>query len=98
MEHVVKRQTRDTARMYGLEDRGVLKPGYKADVNLIDYENLSFGRPGVARDLPAGGRRLVQRATGYVATIKSGEIIYEDGIETGAMPGSLLRGAQQSPR
>ena len=97
VEHIVKRQTHDTARMYGLDDRGVLLPGYKADINLIDYERLGFTRPKVAFDLPAGGRRLVQRAVGYVATIKSGQVIYENGEPTGAMPGRLIRGAQSGP-
>ncbi len=97
LEAIVKRQTHDTARMYGLNDRGVLAPGFKADVNIIDYDNLSFGRPRVAYDLPAGGRRLVQRASGYVATIKAGQVIYENGEATGAMPGKLIRGAQPAP-
>ena len=95
LEHVVRRQTRDTARAFGLNDRGTLEPGMKADVNLIDYERLNFEAPRLVWDLPAGGRRLVQRATGYVATVCSGEIIAQNGEPTGAMPGKLVRGPQQ---
>ena len=97
IEHMVKRQTQDTARFYGLEDRGLLKPGYKADVNLIDYAALSIERPEMVFDLPAGGRRLIQRANGYKMTICSGEVIFEDGVHTGALPGTLIRGAQSAP-
>jgi N-acyl-D-aspartate/D-glutamate deacylase len=97
LEHIVRRQTQETARMFGLLDRGVLKPGYLADVNVIDYDKLNFGRPRVVRDLPAGGRRLVQRATGYVATVKSGAVIAENGEPTGVLPGGLIRGGQSAP-
>ncbi len=97
LEHVIHRQTRQTAAAYGLLDRGVLAPGYKADVNLIDYENLRFEAPRIVWDLPAGGRRLVQDATGYVATICSGAVVMEDGEPTGAMPGKLVRGPQATP-
>jgi len=83
--------------MFGLHDRGVLAPGMKADINLIDYENLRFGRPEVVYDLPANGRRLLQRAEGYAATIASGEVIAEDGVPTGAMPVKLIRGPQSTP-
>ena len=97
LEWVVKRQTHDTADLYGLRDRGVLAPGMKGDCNLIDLENLRLTAPEVAFDLPAGGRRLLQRAEGYRATIVSGEVIYEDGEPTGALPGRLLRGSRPAP-
>ncbi len=94
LEHVVQTQTRDTAHMYGLRDRGLLAPGYKGDVNVIDYDNLTLHAPKMVYDLPAGGRRLVQQATGYRQTIVSGEIIVEGGQTTDARPGALIRGAQ----
>ncbi len=92
LERVIQRQTRDTAALYGLRDRGVLAPGYRADVNVIDYDALGFERPEVVYDLPAGGRRLVQRARGYVATLVGGVATYEQGQATGALPGRLIRG------
>ena len=92
LEFLVRAQARATAEALGLEDRGLLAPGMKADVNLIDFENLKLAPPEIANDLPAGGRRLVQRATGYVATIVAGEVIMESGAPTGAMPGRLVRG------
>jgi N-acyl-D-aspartate/D-glutamate deacylase len=94
IEWVVKKQTRDTARLYGLGDRGVLEPGMLADVNVIDYERLQLGNPRVANDLPAGGSRLLQTADGYVSTIKSGMVTFEDGVDTGERPGRLVRGAR----
>jgi N-acyl-D-amino-acid deacylase len=94
---VVKRQTRDTAELYGLRDRGLLAAGYKADVNIIDYENLRLHKPEIVYDLPGDARRLVQRADGYVATILSGEVVMREGEPTGAMPGRVLRGAQPQP-
>lgn len=94
---VVKAHSQDTAAAVGLLDRGLLKPGYKADINIIDYGNLKLFRPQVAYDLPAGGRRLVQRAEGYEATIVSGEVIQRGGKAMGATPGKLLRGAQGAP-
>lgn len=97
LELIVKRQTQDTAAMYGLDDRGVIAPGYKADINIIDYDRLAFEPPKMVFDLPANGRRLVQNAKGYVATIVSGEVIIEHGKPTGAMPGKLIRGPQPSP-
>jgi N-acyl-D-amino-acid deacylase len=92
LEWVIRRQTRETAQLYGLADRGLLAPGLKADVNLIDLEALSLRAPRVAFDLPADARRLVQRADGYVASIVAGETISENGEFTGALPGKLLRG------
>jgi N-acyl-D-aspartate/D-glutamate deacylase len=97
LETMVRMQTLDTARAVGLFDRGVIAPGYRADLNVIDYENLTLKAPAVAHDLPAGGRRLVQRADGYVATIVAGQVTYRDGEPTGALPGRLLRGTQAAP-
>jgi len=95
LELMVRRQTRDTAAIYGMHDRGQLKPGYLADINIIDFDNLRLRPPYVAFDLPAGGRRLVQTAEGYVATLKVGEVIMENGKPTGALPGTLVRGPQR---
>ena len=94
LELMVRRQTRDTAAIYGLNDRGLLKPGYLADVNIIDFDKLRLPPPYVAFDLPAGGRRLMQTAEGYRATLKAGETIMENGQCTGALPGKLIRGPQ----
>lgn len=94
LEHVIKRQTRDTAHFYGMHDRGVIAPGLKADVNLIDYQNLGFTQPLLVRDLPAKGRRLVQKSRGYAATICSGKVIVENSEFTGELPGKLVRGAR----
>ena len=91
---MVKKQTHDTARLYGLTDRGTIEVGAVADINLIDYEHLQMGNPTVVNDLPAGGSRLLQAATGYVETIKSGVTTFSNGQETGARPGTLLRGAR----
>jgi N-acyl-D-aspartate/D-glutamate deacylase len=88
---LVRRLTSDTARAAGLHDRGVLAPGMRADVNVIDFDRLSFGRPTMRYDLPAGGRRLMQPARGYVATIQSGQVTYREGVATGALPGRLVR-------
>lgn len=93
----IKRQCRDTAVLYGLHDRGVLAPGYLADVNVIDMAALKLGRPWLAFDLPAGGRRLLQRADGYVATIKSGHVTFRDGKMQGPTPGCVVRGPQRAP-
>jgi N-acyl-D-aspartate/D-glutamate deacylase len=94
LEWVVKKQTSDTAALYGLGDRGTLEPGKLADINVIDYDRLQLGNPKVVADLPAGGRRLVQEAVGYLATVKSGETTFEDGTDTGRRPGRLVRGAR----
>jgi len=94
---MIRMQTQDTARAVGLHDRGLIAEGYRADLNIIDYENLTLKAPAVAYDLPAGGRRLVQRADGYVATIVAGQVTYRDGEPTGALPGRLLRGARAAP-
>ena len=97
LEHAVKAMTQDTAAVYGLNDRGVIAPGYKADFNIIDFENLSLRRPVMAFDLPGGARRLIQKSTGYDATIVSGEVVMENGEATQARPGQLLRGARPTP-
>ena len=95
LENAVKRQCSDTARLYGLEDRGVLAPGYLADLNIIDMDAIKLGKPWLAFDLPAGGKRLLQRAEGYVATIKNGQVTFRDGKWTGETPGGLIRGPQR---
>lgn len=94
LEWLVQRQCRDTAQMVGLNDRGVLAPGYKADVNVIDFENLTTRSPRLVADLPAGGQRVLQAADGYLHTVVSGVEVYADGEATGALPGRLVRGAQ----
>lgn len=94
LEWVVKRMTQDTARLYGLGDRGVLAPGKKGDVNVIDYEALQLELPRATHDLPTEAMRLIQRSRGYEATIVSGEVISRHGEETGARPGQLIRGAR----
>jgi N-acyl-D-aspartate/D-glutamate deacylase len=91
---LIKRHTADTARAVGLNDRGVIAPGMKADINVNDFAKLGIEAPRMSFDLPAGGKRLLQRATGYVATTVSGEIVYRDGEATGALPGKLVRGPQ----
>lgn len=98
IELMVKRQTSDTAKFYGLLDRGVLVPGMKADLNVIDMDRLRLHPPQMVFDLPAGGRRLIQRADGYKYTVVSGEVTFEDGKATDAMPGKLIRGPQPVPR
>jgi N-acyl-D-aspartate/D-glutamate deacylase len=97
LEQVVERQTRRTASFYGLEDRGILAPGMKADVNVIDFDRLQIHAPEMVYDLPANGRRLIQKVDGYRYTICAGEVIYENGKPTGALPGRLVRGPQSSP-
>jgi len=94
---VVQAMTQRTACALGLFDRGVLAPGYKADLNVFDLDRLRLHPPEITRDLPAGGRRLVQRADGYEATVVSGEVVYRDGEATQALPGKLVRGPQAAP-
>jgi len=94
LELVVRKMTSDTAELYGLRDRGVIAPGKKGDVNVIDLDHLTLRRPAMAHDLPAGASRLLQTAEGYTATIVSGQVVMRDGVETGARPGALLRGAR----
>lgn len=97
LEEAVKMHTHDTARAVCMEDRGTLEPGMRADINVIDFDALTLHAPEVIYDLPAGGKRIVQKATGYRYTLVAGEVIMKDGVPTSAMPGSLVRGAQQSP-
>ena len=94
---VVKWLCRDTAKAVGLSDRGILAPGFKADLNVFDIDRLHLHAPEVTHDLPSGGRRLVQRADGYAATIVSGTVVQRDGTPTGALPGRLVRGPQPAP-
>ena len=91
---LIKRQTSDTARTVGLLDRGVVAPGMKADLNVIDVAKLALPAPRMTFDLPAGGKRLLQKAEGYRATVLSGIVTYRDGEATGALPGRLVRGPQ----
>jgi N-acyl-D-aspartate/D-glutamate deacylase len=97
LPYVVQRQSRDTARAVGLLDRGVLEPGYRADLNVIDMDRLRLRRPEMHADLPAGGRRLLQRAEGYLHTVVAGRETYADGVETGELPGRLVRGERAAP-
>ena len=94
VEFAVKRITRDNAAAIGLTDRGLVAPGMKADLNVIDYARLAMDVPSMRYDLPAGGKRLVQGARGYVATVLNGEVVYREGVATGALPGRLVRGAR----
>ena len=94
LEKMVQRQTRKTAELYGLTDRGLIAPGMRADINLIDFDALSFDMPSMAYDFPANGRRLVQHAKGYVGTFVNGVQTVSHDEFTGALPGKLLRGAR----
>jgi N-acyl-D-aspartate/D-glutamate deacylase len=91
VEEVVAHQTSRTAALYGFADRGTVAPGYLADLNVIDFEGLTLAPPEMAYDLPAGGKRLIQRASGYAATIKSGAVVREHDEPTGERPGGLIR-------
>ena len=93
LEFVVKKLTHDSARLFGMTDRGTLEPGAKADVNVIDYDNLSVSHPEMIYDLPAGMPRLMQTANGYEKTFVSGEVVQENGKDTGARPGRIVRSA-----
>jgi N-acyl-D-aspartate/D-glutamate deacylase len=95
---LVRAQTKDTAEAVGLHDRGVIAPGYLADLNVIDFDRLRLKAPYMVYDLPTSARRLMQDAEGYVATIKSGQVIYREGEPTGALPGRLIRGRQAGPQ
>jgi N-acyl-D-aspartate/D-glutamate deacylase len=94
IEQAVKRISHDNAAAMGLTDRGVVAEGRKADLNVIDFGRLRMRAPEMQYDLPAGGKRLVQRAEGYVATVLSGAVTYREGEATGALPGRLVRGAR----
>jgi N-acyl-D-amino-acid deacylase len=96
LEFLVRKLSSDTAKAYGLNDRGELRPGMLADVNVIDFEGLRLYRPEAVHDLPAGGKRLVQRVDGYRYTVKSGEVTFDNGEFTGALPGRLVRGGREA--
>jgi N-acyl-D-aspartate/D-glutamate deacylase len=97
LQKLIRMQTSETAERLGLMDRGVLKPGYKADINVIDYDRLAVLEPEIVYDLPANGRRLVQKAVGYEATVISGKVAFRHGESTGELNGKLLRGCQPAP-
>ena len=94
---LVRRHTRDAAAAVGLLDRGLLAPGYKADLNVIDFDALAVGAPQMVYDLPAGGKRLLQPADGYLHTVVSGAAVRTDGASTAELPGRLVRGARPRP-
>jgi N-acyl-D-amino-acid deacylase len=96
VESMIKRQTSETADFFGLSDRGRLAPGLRADVNLIDYDRLQVQKPELVHDMPAGGRRFVQKVDGYEATIVAGAPIFEHGEHTGALPGRLIRAGRDA--
>ena len=98
LEQAIYMLCRQPAELYSLNDRGMLAVGLKADVNIIDFEDLKLRTPHIVHDLPAGGKRFLQNADGIEVTIKAGEVIYENGTATGALPGKLLRGQQADPR
>lgn len=91
LPQLVKMQTSETADFFGFKDRGRLRPGLRADVNIIDFDRLRLHQPEVVHDLPAGGRRLVQRVDGYCATFVAGAPVFENGEDTGVRPGRLVR-------
>jgi N-acyl-D-aspartate/D-glutamate deacylase len=93
---MIKRQTSETADFFGLTDRGRLAPGLRADVNLIDYDRLQVRKPELVHDMPANGRRFVQRVEGYETTIAAGTPIFERGEHTGALPGRLIRAGRDA--
>lgn len=93
----VKRLTHDNAAAIGLDDRGLIRAGRKADINVIDYDRMALRAPEMVYDMPAGGKRLIQRTDGFVATIVSGVPIYREGQPTGALPGRLVRGIRKTP-
>ncbi|MCV7006253.1 N-acyl-D-amino-acid deacylase family protein [Mycobacterium gordonae] len=94
LEYVIRKQSRDTAHLFGLSDRGTIEPGKKADINVIDLDALTLHPAAMAYDLPAGGRRILQSASGYAATIVSGTVTRRKDVDTGARPGRLVRGAR----
>ncbi len=97
LQQLIAMQTSKTAGQLGLNDRGLIQPGYKADINIINFEDLTLHEPRVVNDLPAGGRRLVQDATGYEQTLISGKVAFREGKPTGELNGKLIRGFQQAP-
>ena len=92
IEYVVHQQTQRPAAHVGWLDRGVIAPGYIADLNIIDFDRLKLNAPRIVADLPAGGTRLLQDAPGYDFTVKTGEVTFENGTHTGPLPGRLVRG------
>ena len=96
LEFIVRALTSNTAEAFGMFDRGRIAEGYIADLNIIDFDKMRLHRPEAVFDLPAGGRRLVQRAEGYDCTIKAGEVIFEQGQHTGALPGKLVRRSDEA--
>jgi len=96
LEFLVRKLSSDTAKAYGMKNRGELKPGYLADINVIDFDRLRLHRPEAIYDLPTGGRRLVQRVEGYRYTVKSGQVTFDNGEFTGALPGTLVRGGRDA--
>lgn len=96
LEQAIKMQTRDTAELYGFRDRGIIAPGMRADINLIDFDRLALPSPEMVYDLPASGQRLIQRASGYHATLLKGAVTFEHGEATGELPGRLVRGRQSA--
>ena len=91
LELLVKRQTSETSGFFGIADRGILRPGLRADVNVIAFDQLRLHMPEIVNDLPAGGKRFIQRVDGYAMTLVAGIPVFEHGVHTGAMPGKLLR-------
>jgi N-acyl-D-aspartate/D-glutamate deacylase len=96
IEFLVKKQTLDTASLYGLNDRGVIKPGFRADINIIDFDKLRVELPRLVFDMPNGSRRILAESTGYKYTIVKGEVTLKDGKLTGARPGRLVEGEQHT--
>jgi N-acyl-D-amino-acid deacylase len=94
LEHAIRKQTSETAKLYGLRDRGAIAVGLRADLNVIDFEALALPAPYAICDLPAGGQRMMQDARGYAATIVNGAITRRDDADTGVRPGRLVRGAR----
>ena len=88
----MRKQTKDTAELFGMGDRGTIEVGRRGDINIIDHDKINLRTPELVHDLPAGGRRLIQKAEGYVATVVAGEITRKQGEDTGARPGRLVRG------
>ncbi|PPR76885.1 MAG: hypothetical protein CFH01_01787, partial [Alphaproteobacteria bacterium MarineAlpha2_Bin1] len=91
IEKIVKKQTSDTAKLYGFLDRGILQPGFRADINIIDYQKLNLTKPYIVDDLPGNAKRLMSKAEGYKQTFVLGELVQENGQDTGARPGKLVR-------
>ena len=96
LPEIIRAMTKETAEAVGLLDRGIVAVGYKADLNILAPEKMRLHAPEIAYDLPGGGRRLLQRADGYLATIVNGEVVYQNGEATGTLPGRLVRGPQRS--